>query len=141
MKIRKRIFISGPISKGDIFENIKQAEVAFEKLAKAGLAPFCPHWACYGKNVFEKTMIDDGDGCMGEQRVRVLIASPKPMTMGLTHEQFIEIDLSWVSTCDAILRLPGESIGADMETAFAVENGIPVFTDIDDLIWKMGNPK
>ena len=32
--------------------------------------------------------------------------------------------------CDAVLRLPGESRGADQDVAIARERGIPVFTDV-----------
>jgi hypothetical protein len=40
-----------------------------------------------------------------------------------------EYDLALVARCDAVLRLPGASTGADKETAFAESRGIPVFTD------------
>jgi len=36
--------------------------------------------------------------------------------------------------CNAVLRLPGESKGADAEVALAEENGIDVFYSIEDLI-------
>lgn len=32
--------------------------------------------------------------------------------------------------CDAVLRLPGESSGADTDVAIARERGIPVYTEI-----------
>ena len=45
----------------------------------------------------------------------------------------MEIELPWVSVADAVLRLPGESLGADLEVARAEEAGIPVFRSIADL--------
>jgi hypothetical protein len=35
--------------------------------------------------------------------------------------------------CDAVLRLPGESKGADLDVRIANERGIPVYTSIDDI--------
>jgi len=35
--------------------------------------------------------------------------------------------------CNAVLRLPGESTGADQDVAIAVERGIPVFHRIEDI--------
>lgn len=35
--------------------------------------------------------------------------------------------------CDAVLRLPGESTGADQDVAIARERGIPVYFDLADI--------
>jgi hypothetical protein len=35
--------------------------------------------------------------------------------------------------CDAVLRLPGESTGADRDVAIARERGLPVFTRVEDI--------
>ena len=35
--------------------------------------------------------------------------------------------------CDAVLRLPGESRGADQDVAIARERGIPVYERIDEI--------
>ena len=35
--------------------------------------------------------------------------------------------------CDAVLRLPGESTGADQDVAIARERGIPVYTSLDQI--------
>jgi hypothetical protein len=35
--------------------------------------------------------------------------------------------------CDAVLRLPGDSKGADQDVAIARERGIPVFTSLDQI--------
>ncbi len=40
------------------------------------------------------------------------------------HATWVAIDLPWVAVADALLRLPGESIGADREVATAHERGI-----------------
>lgn len=43
------------------------------------------------------------------------------------------MDLEWMDHMDAVLRLPGESAGADMEVAHAKALGLPVFYSIDDI--------
>jgi hypothetical protein len=35
--------------------------------------------------------------------------------------------------CDAVLRLPGESTGADQDVAIARERGLPVFDRLDEI--------
>lgn len=35
--------------------------------------------------------------------------------------------------CDAVLRLPGESAGADQDVAIARRRGIPVYTDVEQI--------
>ncbi|MCU1664691.1 MAG: hypothetical protein JWR58_4756 [Pseudonocardia sp.] len=35
--------------------------------------------------------------------------------------------------CDAVLRLPGESAGADQDVAIARERGIPVYTGLEEI--------
>jgi len=50
------------------------------------------------------------------------------------YETWMSIDLEWLKTCDCLLRLPGESSGADREVAFAIKKQIPVFYDIKSLI-------
>ncbi len=49
------------------------------------------------------------------------------LVSGKGQEGWLEYDFAWVSRCDAICRLAGESIGADREVALAKELGIPVF--------------
>lgn len=38
-----------------------------------------------------------------------------------------------IERCDAILRLPGESKGADNDVRLAHERGIPVYTRVEDI--------
>ena len=48
-------------------------------------------------------------------------------------EFWYEYDLAILARCDAVLRMPGKSTGADQETNYAAAAGIPVFTDEDAL--------
>jgi hypothetical protein len=40
-----------------------------------------------------------------------------------------------LTLCDAVLRIPGESRGADIECNLAREWGKPVYTSVDELPW------
>ena len=35
--------------------------------------------------------------------------------------------------CDAVLRIPGQSKGADQDVAIAMEKGIPVYFDLEEI--------
>ena len=50
------------------------------------------------------------------------------------YEFWLDLDNQFLPFCQAVLRLPGPSSGADKEVLFAQEQNIPVFTDIDDLV-------
>ena len=102
---RSRIYISGPITRGDPIHNFHQAVSAQMELIQAGLAPLNPML----------TMM-----MPGERMVR--------------HHEWMEIDLPWVAVADAVLRLPGESEGADAEVAAAMDRGIPVLYSVDQVV-------
>lgn len=113
-KRRLRVYVAGPISQGDLGANIRQATAAGKRLIEAGFAPLIPHLTCYY----------DGD-------------PPRAIAGGIPHEAWLDVDLPWVAAADALLRLPGESAGAGQEVSHAIALGIPVYTDIHNLI---GNP-
>jgi len=50
------------------------------------------------------------------------------------HEYWMRLDLQWVKMCEALLRLPGESTGADREVKEAKSLGLKVYHSIDVLI-------
>lgn len=109
--MRKRIYIAGPISKGILADNIRQGTDAAISLMRAGYAPFCPMLTCYMAG-----------------------STPAAMPHGTVHADWMGADLPWVAISHAILRLPGESVGADMETALAESLNIPVFHSLDELL-------
>lgn len=124
MRRKLRVFISGPISKGDLCDNVNRATEAFVALAKAGCAPMCPHWSVYAKPAFRYS---HGNG----EVVCIATVEGNPE---LTHADWLGIDLAWVDVCDVLLRLPGESKGADMEVARAMERCIPVFHNLNSML-------
>jgi hypothetical protein len=50
-----------------------------------------------------------------------------PMVMYPTAERLLE-------RCDAVLRLRGESTGADLDVAIAQERGLPVYYSLDEAL-------
>ena len=101
----KRVYVAGPITKGDYPQNIRRAIDAGIELLECGYSPYVPH-------------------------LDLLMVLVKPMDF----DTLIEWDKDWLILCDALLRLPGESKGADIEEAFARENHIPVFYSIAALV-------
>lgn len=108
--MKTRVFVSGPITHGDINHNVNQARAAFVALMKAGYAPYFVHGTCFV----------GGD-------------SPSTLPHDTTPDDWYSVDLPWVAVADCVLRLPGRSDGADLEEKEADRCGIPVYRDIDVL--------
>lgn len=94
--------------------NVANATAAARELMRRGFAPLCPQFSCF---------LHYAGGFFG-------YTFPEATSAGFTHDEYLEVDLPWVAAADAVLRLPGESIGADRETEFANLCGIPVYDDI-----------
>jgi len=106
-----KVYIASPYTKGDVAVNVRtQLEMA-NKLMDLGFAPFAPLYSHFQHMAF-----------------------PRP------YEDWIKIDLEWVKVCDCVLRLRGESAGADGEVKFAHDNKIPVFyhDEIFDMLKHFG---
>lgn len=101
----KRIYVAGPISKGDQFTNVRNAVIAASKLRAVGYAPFVPHLTC----IWHMMSPDD-------------------------YEAWMEYDFAWIVVCDALVRLDGESPGSDREVVYARSIGKPVFFGVDAAI-------
>lgn len=100
-----KVYIASPYTIGDAAVNVRKQMDVFDELANTGkIAPFAPLLFHF----------------------QHLVHPRKP------HE-WLAIDFQWVKACDAVLRLPGESIGADAEVEFANSFNIPVFYTIEDL--------
>ena len=99
-----RVYIAGPYTKGDVAVNVRNAYEAASRLADIGFAPFVPHATHFWH-----------------------LLSPRP------YEFWLELDSQFLPICAAVLRLPGESTGADKEVELARILGIPIFTEIAEL--------
>ncbi len=111
------VYVAGPISRGDLRENLRQACDAGIRLLKAGIPVHVPHLTCFMGQVY------DGSG-----------AIPEVLPRGTIIEDWYGMSLVEVRRCDALLRLPGESRGSDLEVEEMRELGRPVFDSVEDVI-------
>jgi hypothetical protein len=123
----KLVYIAGPILRGGIWHNVAQADNAMLALMRAGYSVINPMLSCWAGAAASEVEA----GYVSKS------ASPHPLAHGgfreLGAEPWLTMDLEMVRRCDAVLRLPGESSGADGETAHADSLGIPVFHSLADL--------
>ena len=99
-----RVYVAGPYTRGDVAVNVRNAYGAANRLADLGFAPFVPHATHFWHMMF-----------------------PRP------YEFWLDLDAQFLPFCGALLRLPGDSSGADKEVALARSLDIPVFTEIAEL--------
>lgn len=121
------IYIAGPIRRGDIWHNVGQADDAMLDLMKSGFSVINPMLSCWAGAASAEV----------EAGFVYKKAEPHPLAHGgfreLGAEPWLTMDLELVKRSDAVLRLPGDSSGADGETAHAESLGIPVFHSVEDL--------
>lgn len=103
------IFVSSPYTLGDVSENVQRQVEMAHRLMDYGFAPIAP-----------------------------LLSHYLELWRSRPWEEWMEVDLELVSRCDALLRLEGESRGADMEVAEARRLGIPVYFDFEALTQDLG---
>lgn len=124
---RPVIYIAGPIRKGSLLNNVRQADNAMGALMRAGFSPINPMLSVYA-------------GCATDDQNTLATfgvwapADPHAKLEGITASDWLSMDLALVGVSDAVLRLPGESVGADGEVAHAKAKGIPVFHSVGDVI-------
>ncbi len=106
------IYLAGPLTTGDTLRNIRRAFHEGSKLFDLGYAVFIPHLSAFWD-----------------------IIHP---TREVGYERWMEYDFDWLTKCDVLVRLPGDSSGADREEVFAAEHSIPVYT-LDEF-WKKFHP-
>jgi len=117
-----------------LLNNIKQADDAFGELVKLGVAPFNPVWSVYFGGAVHDKRVSFGEifGTRIEKTVVISTARVGDDSL-LEHEEWMEVDLAWVEVANIVLRLPGESVGADREVAQAIALGIPVFHTLEQV--------
>jgi len=98
-----RIYIAGPYTKGDVEQNVFNAIKYGEFIRATGHTPFIPHLTHFWHIISEHD-----------------------------YEYWMQLDRDWLEVCDALVRLPGESAGADREVEWAKELGLPIL-DLNDL--------
>lgn len=100
-----RIYIASPYTLGDVAVNVKNQMDAAAKLIDAGFAPFVPLYSHFQH-----------------------MAHPRP------YNVWTALDNEWVPVCDCVLRLPGESSGADAEVKLAESLGLPIYYSVQEAI-------
>lgn len=100
-----RIYIAAPYTKGDVAINVNRVFKVADKLVAKGHIPYIPHWTHFWH-----------------------LISPKDYSFWITYDEtFI------VHWAEALLRLEGESCGADNEVSLARSLGIPVYYNIEEI--------
>lgn len=91
------VYVAGPITT-DPFGCVRQATQVFTALREEHLVPFCPQFSVISE-----------------------------MVKARSYEEWLAFDFEVIENCAAVIRLPGESPGADRECEFAKSIGLPVF--------------
>jgi hypothetical protein len=99
-----KVFIAGPYTLGDVAVNVREACLAAEKVWEAGHLPFVP-----------------------------LLYHLWHLVSPHEYRYWTDLDNAWLAECDVLLRLPGESVGADNEVALADLLGTPVVHSVEEL--------
>ena len=116
------VYVSGPISKGVLVDNIYNAMNVGISLIRAGFSVIVPHANCF----MEAEIIHDH------------AFSPTNEQAGIVYEDWMEMDFEIITRCNCVLRIPGESSGGDREVEFARALGMPVFFDMVELLKAYG---
>jgi hypothetical protein len=103
-----RIYIAGQYTTGDPAINVKRAIDAAEEVVKLGHVPFIPHLTHFWHMIYAHE-----------------------------YEFWMEQDFEWLKQCQALLRLPGDSPGADKEVYLADKLGLVIFWSIKDIAPKI----
>lgn len=119
MELRKLVYLAGPISNGGTLPvdgrraNMVAACGPAVELLRAGCAVIIPQCT---------QMVDE--------------ICPD----AVDQPTWVESCLPQVAASDCVLRLPGESAGSDIETAFAESRGIPVVYSVADALEAVRRP-
>jgi len=98
------IYIAAPYEKGDIAVNVHNVIKVADAIVEKGHTPFIPHLSLVWDFI-----------------------SPKPRSF------WLEYDREFLPLCDCLLRLDGESPGADKEVELAKSLGIPIYYSVDEI--------
>ena len=103
-----KVYLASPYTLGDVAVNVKLQIDTVDELMNYGFAPFAPLYSHF-----------------------------QHMSHPRSYQDWIDIDMEWVRVCDCLLRLGGESKGAEDEIKLAKSLGMPVFYSIKELLdWR-----
>lgn len=98
------VYIACPMTKGHRIHNMRNAIDAAEAIAKTGNTPYIPNL-----NDMWELVYPNHD-----------------------YEFWLKMDFEVIERCHVLVRLPGESPGADREVKFAQELQMPVFFGLEE---------
>ena len=104
-KEHMKVYIASPYTKGDVAVNVREQIKVADGLMDLGHNPYVPLLSHFRHLLF-----------------------PRP------YEDWTKNDLEWVKVCDCLIRLEGESSGADAEVAYAKKLGIPVYYGVKEFV-------
>jgi hypothetical protein len=106
IKRRPLVYVAGPLlSVGRATDNLRRAVAAGERLFKAGVHAHVPHLNFIWEAQYSHR-----------------------------SEEWLDLDFTTLVRCDYVLRLRGESPGADREEELAGKLNIPVFHSVNELL-------
>lgn len=100
----KLVYIASPYTIGDVAENVAVQEETAHKILDKGHVPIVPLLSHY-----------------------LHIRRQRP------YQDWLKMDMKILERVDIVLRLPGESKGADKEVTYAKEKGLPVIYSLEEL--------
>lgn len=110
---KPRVYIAGPISKGNQYHNCVNGVLANIHVMQNGGLPFCPHLSAL------------------TDMIAFAVSLANPERDAITYDDWLEMDFEWIESCDILLRIPGESSGADREVEHAEKHGLIVVFGIE----------
>lgn len=107
--MKKKIYIAGPYTNGDVVINVIEAIRAAEMIINDGFDVYIPHLAHFWH-----------------------LISPHE------HEFWMRRDFVWLKECDGLYRIEGKSTGADREIELMKQLMRPIFYKREDYLklWK-----
>ena len=106
-----KVYLAAPYTKGDVCQNVRRVIDFAEQLSSFGIIPFVPHLTHFWHFIY-----------------------PHEISF------WYEYDNACLKDCDCLIRLSGDSEGADKEVELARSLGIPVvysFFNDPDIIAKL----
>jgi hypothetical protein len=100
-----KCYIASPYTVGDSAENVRAQMEAAHKLMDYCISPYTPLLSHF-----------------------LHIYQPR------NYDEWMAIDMSFLPMCDCLLRLPGDSAGADVQVCRAQSLKIPVFESVDAVV-------
>lgn len=109
MKSKIRVYIAGPYSQGNVGENVRAAILHADMLKEEFPGPEVQVYVPHLNHLWH--LIHPHD-----------------------YQYWLSMDFAWLMQCTHMLRLPGDSPGADDEEIVAGTQGIPVFHNFGEAV-------